>query len=482
MLNKGLVVPRFTTACELGFGQGMSVNIHAAATSTHWSGTDFNPSQAGFAQDLALATGAGARLFDETFAEFAERPDLPDFDYIGLHGIWSWISDSNRSVIVEFIRRKLKVGGVLYVSYNTQPGWAAMVPMRELLNQHCSAMGSTGEGIANRIDGALDFAQKLIETNPNYLKVNPYIAQRIQKMKGESRNYLAHEYFNRDWEPMSFAKMANWMGPAKVSYACSANYLDHIDVFNLTAEQQAVLQAIPDSVLRESVFDFMINQQFRKDYWVKGPRKLNELEQFAALRDERIMLVQPVSDVSLKVACPLGEASLHESLYRAVLGVLSDYCPKSLGEIERALQGNPDIGFANVMQAVMVLTHTGAAKPVQRDGDVSEQRGHADRLNSFITNKSRGSLDLGYLASPVTGEGIAVPRFSQLFLLAIGEGLSTPAEWATYAWDVLFSLGHRINKDGKTLESVDDNLAELNTQALAFAEKHLPILRALQVV
>jgi len=44
---------------------------------------------------------------------------LPDFDYIGLHGIWSWISDENRQVIVDFIRKKLKVGGVLYISYNT---------------------------------------------------------------------------------------------------------------------------------------------------------------------------------------------------------------------------------------------------------------------------------------------------------------------------------------------------------------------------
>jgi hypothetical protein len=29
-------------------------------------GTDFNPSQAGFAQELAAASGAGAQLFDVT--------------------------------------------------------------------------------------------------------------------------------------------------------------------------------------------------------------------------------------------------------------------------------------------------------------------------------------------------------------------------------------------------------------------------------
>ena len=49
--------------------------------------------------------------------------DVPDF--VGLHGVWSWISNANRAAVVEFLRRKLKPGGVLYISYNASPGWAA---------------------------------------------------------------------------------------------------------------------------------------------------------------------------------------------------------------------------------------------------------------------------------------------------------------------------------------------------------------------
>lgn len=115
-LNAGLVPPVIGAACELGFGQGMSANLHAAASVVRWTGTDFNPSQASFAQELARVADAGAELFDEAFEEFCRRDDLPEFDYIGLHGIWSWVSDANRTVIVDFIRRKLKVGGVLFIS------------------------------------------------------------------------------------------------------------------------------------------------------------------------------------------------------------------------------------------------------------------------------------------------------------------------------------------------------------------------------
>ena len=107
-LNNGLKCPKFVSACELGFGQGISTNIHAASSLTTWVGNDFNPSQAAFAQELASFSESKARLCDDSFADFAIRDDLPDFDYIGLHGIWSWINEENRIVIVDFIKKYLK--------------------------------------------------------------------------------------------------------------------------------------------------------------------------------------------------------------------------------------------------------------------------------------------------------------------------------------------------------------------------------------
>ena len=60
-LNVGLAPPAVATACELGFGQGISVNIHAAASDVLWHGTDFNPAQAGFARSLAAMSGSGGQ-------------------------------------------------------------------------------------------------------------------------------------------------------------------------------------------------------------------------------------------------------------------------------------------------------------------------------------------------------------------------------------------------------------------------------------
>lgn len=479
-LNAGLVPPEVGAACELGFGQGMSANLHAAASVTQWSGTDFNPSQAGFAQELARTAGAGAQLYDEAFEQFAHRPELPEFDFIGVHGIWSWISDANRAVIVDFVRRKLKVGGVLYISYNTQPGWAAMVPMRDLLTEHAEVLGADGAGIVNRIDSALAFADQLFAANPRYAQANPQIAERIQKIKEQNRHYVAHEYFNRDWQPMAFAKMAQALAPAKLQFACSANYLDAIDAVNLTAEQQTLLASIPDPMFRQSVRDFCVNQQFRKDYWVKGARQLSALEQVEALRSERVILIQPRSDVSLKITGALGEATLQEAVYSPILDQLADHQPKSLSQLEEALQATT-ISFVQILQAVMVLTGAGALLAVQDDTHIAQAKPATERLNTLLMHKARSSNELTYLASPVTGGGITVARFHQLFLLARSQGHRQPADWASYVWQLLALQNQRLLKEGKTLETAEENLAELTEQAQTFAEQQLPILKALQI-
>lgn len=479
-LNNGLVCPEFGTACELGFGQGMSANIHCAASVTQWHGTDFNPAQAGFAQNLALSAGTSAKLYDESFAEFAERDDLPDFDYIGLHGIWSWISDANRAVIVEFIRRRLKVGGVLYISYNTLPGWAAFAPMRHLMTEHAEIIGSEGRGIVSRIDGAIDFADKLLATNPLFSRANPLVGERIEKLKEQNRHYLAHEYFNRDWHPMHFGTMTEWLEPAKVQFACSANYLDHLGGINLTQEQQQFLAEIPDPMFKESVRDFMVNQQFRKDYWVKGLRKLNPLEQSEALRETRVILVTKRSNIVLKATGALGEAEMNAEVYGPILDSLADYQPKSLRQIEIDLRAS-NISLLQILEATIVLTGLGHLCTAQESNVVTKVRKHTGNLNGHLLKLARGSGDIEYLASPVTGSGIQVNRIQQLFLLALNDGAKQPADWAKFAWEILARQDQKLIKEGKQLDSAEDNLAELTEQAARFADDFLPVLKALQI-
>ncbi|MBI3197786.1 MAG: methyltransferase regulatory domain-containing protein [Rhodospirillales bacterium] len=468
LLNAGFAIPEVSTACELGFGQGLSINIHAAASGTHWYGTDFNAAHASFARQLAAASGADIDLYDDTFEAFAGRADLPPFDLIGLHGVWSWISDRNRTVIVDFIRRKLKPGGVLYVGYNTLPGRAAFAPVRHLLAEHVNRGEAGSRGIVERIDDAIAFSDRLLATKPDYARDNPAILDRFEVLKKSDRHYLAHEYFNRDWVPMHFATMGRWLEPAMVSYACSADFADHIDALKLTEAQRDLLAEIGDPVFRQTARDFILSQTFRQDYWIRDARTLSEPERTEALRRARVIATtdRPELPFKLRAALALNKAGPGMAAYDAILELLADRKTRTLGEIEQAVR-HKGISLTQVAEAVTLIASCNHIAAAQDETVTARARARTDKFNAHAIQSAHVGDDIDQLASPVTGGGIHVVRSQQLFLSALRRGYREPEEWAREAARIL---------------PAGPDAADLREQACAFAADTLPTLRALQVV
>ncbi|SFR53366.1 class I SAM-dependent methyltransferase [Thiomicrospira sp. ALE5] len=481
LLNAGIEPPKVSTACELGFGQGLSAAIHASAAVAQWWGNDFLPSQALCAQNLVNASGANAQFTDESFAEFLARDDLPKFDFICLHGVWTWVSNENRQLIMAFIKKNLKVGGVVYVSYNTQVGWAQIMPLRRLLVQHTQRMGAPGEGSAQRIRQALQFADQVLKTQPLHATANSQVAPKLQELLGQDPHYLAHEYFNRDWQPMDFADMAEVMAEAKLDYASSASYLDLIEAINLSAEQQQLLNQIDDVALRENTRDFCVDKKFRKDYWTKGAQSLNPVEVINGLRAERVVMTKPRGAISLVLEGALGIADLAADIYNPILDYLADYQVHTLGEIEQALASHGKIGLQEIVQAMFIFTHRGEIQSAQSDEAIAAVKNRCDKFNQALMAKAHGSASIYFLACPVTGGGIEVARFSQLFLQGYQQGQQTPEALAEFVWTILEPLGEGVMKYGRTLESAEDNLAELTQRASNFINREYPMLKALGI-
>jgi hypothetical protein len=348
------------------------------------------------------------------------------------------------------------------------------------MTEQATVMGATGKGVVSRVDGALEFAQKLLDTNPLFARANPSVGDRLKKVAAQDRHYLAHEYFNKDWHPMHFATLSDWLGSAKIDFACSANYLEHVDALNLTPDQQKFLSEISDASFKESVRDFMVNQQFRKDYWVKGARKLSVIEKSEMLKAHRLILTSPRADVPLKLNGALGEADLSAAIYTPILDLMSDHKIRTIEEIVNKINSK-EVTFAQVIQAAIVLIGTGHMASAQNDAQITKAKQATAKLNLSLMSKARFSTELTFLASPVTGGGVAVNRFQQLYLLALTQGKKLPKDWAQFAWSVLASQNQRLLKEGVTIESADENLKELTEQAERFEINRLPILKALQI-
>ncbi len=405
LLNAGFAPPDIATACELGCGQGISLVLHATASRTRWFGTDVNSDHVTFARTLAQASGADVRLFDEPFAAFGHRSDLPAFDFVVLHGVWSWITEENRQVVVEFVRRRLKPGGVLFISYNALPGSAAFGPVRHLLAEHARVGG--GGVILERVDAAIDFVDSLSTTNPGYLQDNPKVAAGLDKLKREDRRYLAHEYFSRDWTPMHFSAVAECLSTADLSFACSASYFEAVDSMNLDEGQRSLLAGVENPIFRQTVRDFMINQRFRKDYWIKTGRRLSARQRDEALLGERVILIADQAQLPIKIRAvlALNRGGPREAAVSAVLAVLADYRSRTLGEIQASL---PDISFRELVDSLLLLVAYQRVAAAQDTTTVTAVEDETRRLNAWLLAGEAGDRDIRHLASPITGGGVRI--------------------------------------------------------------------------
>ena len=121
---------------DLGFGLGTTLNVLAAACPGEYWGCDINPLHVAAAKDLSRCAATGVRVLETSFAGLLERGDLPEFDIVAAHGVWSWVSEANRDVIVRLLQHHLAPGGLFCLNSLTLPRAARNLPFQRLMRLH----------------------------------------------------------------------------------------------------------------------------------------------------------------------------------------------------------------------------------------------------------------------------------------------------------------------------------------------------------
>lgn len=457
---------------ELGFGQGLSLAINAATSDGNFYGTDFNPAQVANAMELAEATGRSVKIYQDSFEQLAERADLPQFDIIVAHGIWSWVSEESRRAIIRIARDHLKPGGAFYISYNVTPGWSPAIPLRHLMAEY--SRRATVGALVDRIGKAIDFVDRVIKSNAAYFAMHPQLGARLDTIRKQDPHYIAHEYFNAEWEPMPFSRVADMLGEAQLSFAGSAHILDNISALSVPSSALAVLGEISDPILRETVLDYFVNRQFRRDIFVKGPRPLDQYQLRAQISKQHFALTTAMPQCPATIAVSAGEAELKQDIYLPLLACLDGADDKSCS-VEDIIQNAAcqHLEFGQIWEALLVLTGIGVAAPVDDIDDRSSRTASSKALNHFICNQAESSTAIQFLASPVLGAGISVPWIDQLFHKANANGIEDVPRWA---WSILSAQGKRLIVEGKDIVDEDLNIAELRRLFAQFEDNQAALI------
>ncbi len=460
--------------CELGFGQGLTACLLASANpSGQFLGTDFNPDHLLTAQGVTRAAGLGnAHWYDDGFDEF-DRRDLPPLDYVVMHGIYSWVNEQTRQQIRAFLRRRLRPGGLVYLSYNALPGWAATSGLRQMLFEYATEHVPGSMPATERIDQALKFLEKLRTAGSRYFTGSQDAASRLMGLVTLDRTYLVHEFLNEAWTPFYSRSISNQMREAKLGFIGSGDVHDHFDGLCFSGEALKAIQEIADPRLRQTTRDYLLNTTFRRDLFSRGTRPLSSLERTRLLLDTRFALATLPARVCRSLTAPIGEITLNEGFLNALVHSLGEG-PKTLRRLteEKALKGQ---GLNGILQMLGALIGAGDVLPCVAECEYDTAA--AQRFNRALAEQAIDGGQWWMFASPLTGSGLAVNRLQQLFVAAMGRGRQEADDWARFAFDQIYPQGQRITVEGKTLEKPEDNLTELRRLAKSFEQQLLPLLK-----
>lgn len=463
--------------CELGCGQGLTANLLAAANPhIQFHAVDFNPAHITGARRLQDEAGtSNIRFHEKSFEECREATDFPpEFDIIALHGIYSWVSEENRDHIVNFIRTKLKPGGLVYVSYNALPGWAVLMPLRRLIGDYARRHSGALE---NRLEKALADITSVQEADAWFFKRHPAVGKHFETIKTRNRSYLAHEYLGIHGTPFHFSDVARDFAAAKLVFGGPADLLENIDTIHLNEAQRAVLKQTDDPAQREDIRDYLVNQMFRRDVFLKGSVRHDARTSQEYWSNQRFVLRSRLEDGKVKVTGVLGEAKLQSEIYTPLLARLQ-HGPTQFSELLRD-PGLRSIGWMKLAEALVVLVgaeYVDPCLPLQGEERRTQTTG---RFNRAICRRAETSAELQYLASPVTGGGVMVNRLGQLFLQAVWQEQKDPVH---SIWKILSRQGQRLSRDGKRIESEKENILELEARQRDFFEKDLLRFKHLGIV
>lgn len=402
-LGASLPIARPLRYLELGYGTGVSLNIHAAACRGEYWGTDINPLHVESAHALARAAATNVQVLDQPFADLLERKDLPQFDVIVAHGVWSYVSQENRAVIVELLRRHLTQGGIYCMSWLAMPGAAMAIPFKQLMRLQ---MERVRPGIsAHSIQAGISLAKAMQEAGSDYFTPSSPAGRLLKWAEQIPANALAHEFLHEHWQPALFAETAEQLSKGGLRFACSATLCDNYEELRFTPAQRSMLDMIDDLSLRETTKDFLCERRQRVDIFVKGdvpaapsPRpRLGRHSKF-------ILAVSPTFLTQRETSTAIGTLRFNQAPFRQIIDRLAmdRHRPKSLQELmaDGLASAETEDQFE---RAVMILVSTGRVHEVATVTPTVEAIGACARLNHEILRRSLAPSAIAVLASPVTG-------------------------------------------------------------------------------
>lgn len=464
------------TYMELGCGQGLTSTVLAAANPQgRFYAVDFLPTQVRTAQDMASAAGIdNLTVLECSFEQMARGEiDLPAFDFVTMYGVYSWVDRTNRGHILDFLRRYLKPGGIVYLNYNALPGWSSALSLQRMLrefgrNDMCDRQAQLHQG------GALVRALSQAGAAAFGAAEATGLRRRLRALENDEPGYLAHEYLNQGWDALFSIDVIQDLAQAKLDYVGSAELAYGFPELYLSHAQQSLLAQQPNAGMRELVWDQICNSSFREDIYVRGARRMSPHQRDAWLERCGLALTEAPSRLTLELPLAIGNVRADAHTYQPVMDALCQR-PHSFAELAAlpALrkQGR---GLREIASMAILLSASRQAAPFFLSA-AGQPRQPAQRLNRLIAGWSSESDCFQALASPLLGNGLPSGLLQRVAFDQLSQAQSQPEQWVLPMAQAIHRQGTHLQRGGAPLSTREEIHAELLALAQAICAQRLPV-------
>jgi methyltransferase-like protein len=184
------------------------------------------------------------------------------FDYIICHGVFSWVPASVQDKILSIASNNLADQGIVYISYNTYPGWHMREMLRHMMLYHSNQFDEPGQRIA-QAKAFIDFLAGAVGHNTN----DPYaclLKNELESIQSSGDWFIFHDYLEVVNTPIYFHQFIDRAEKKGLQYLADASFSM---MFNneFSDEVNHTLENVSQNIVqKEQYMDFLRNRQFRQ--------------------------------------------------------------------------------------------------------------------------------------------------------------------------------------------------------------------------
>ncbi len=467
--------------CELGSGTGdTTATLAAACPGGRFVGVDMSAEHTAFAEGLARRGGLSNVRFLERDFESLGREQLPPFQYMTAHGVMSWVSPEKRRALIALAAAKLAPGGLLFVSYNALPGWAAIEPLRRLMLD----LGKEGgESTLERARRGFGAAKLLRDAGAEYFSKNPAAGAMLDTMSEMGLPYVVHEYLQPHWHPLYFADVAGEMAEQGLHFIGQLPLHQNYRDLSVPPAMIELFKGVTDRLAFESLKDFALDEFFRRDVFILGKRPHEPGAANAYLDSTAFGTLLAEDKLAREVR--LGHYTLRYQgeIFDALIPAL---CSGAATVAE--LAGRAELagfGAEKIRASILHLLLGGLVVPMARSaGAVHAARGARLRVpldyNRMIITQRLADRNPTILASPLAGTGFIVPMLEALGIRVLTE--VEPAARAAWIRAFVARQPLRLQVAGQAVEGAEAQARIIEEEIAQLSLTRVPKLLSLGVL